>query len=582
MALALGLSLAAIPFLLLWITQLGGALCAATARALFGGFGVIAIAVVGGRLWRRRVSWLGRDITSAVLMTFVLGIGLMARLLAVRDLVLPAWVDSVHHTLLAHIIAESGRIPASYKPYIAVHNATYHYGFHASVALFSWLSDKPLPQTMLFVGQLFNLSAALQVYLLARWLTRRRRAAFFAMLIAALLSTMPAYYVSWGRYTQLTGLLILPVASILSIEAARQQDRRAAALAVLALAGLLLTHYRVFAFYICFVAAWWLIELAQRPHAWRARLGDLGWYLSLGLLASVLLMPWLLNVATELWWPALVYWDNQPSGANWDFSWRYVSRGFDCYILMAGLMGTIVGLLQRQRFAGVLLLWVGSMFLITNPSLLGLSGEGLINNVAMFATWFAPLAICSGFLGDEVLRIGFARLKGLWYVLCCLLMVAGLVALSVVGTRRQITVVNPDCVLAIQADLDAVDWIEHHTALRSRFLINAQPWQSSIYAGTDGGYWMTALTQRSTTTPPALYALGTSDDVLRVKDFNRRVEALSTDAAGLWMLLREIGVDYVYVGALGGPLDPDTLCVDPGFQPFYTGTRVHVFQVVAR
>ena len=53
-ALALGLSLATVPFLLLWLTQLGGVLRALTARVLFGGLGVIAVVVAGERLRRRR------------------------------------------------------------------------------------------------------------------------------------------------------------------------------------------------------------------------------------------------------------------------------------------------------------------------------------------------------------------------------------------------------------------------------------------------------------------------------------------------------------------------------------------------
>ena len=589
MALAVGLSLATIPFLLLWITQLGGALCVATARVLFGGCGVTAVVVAGVRLWRRRLRDTGSpgaargDTGRAVLMALVLGAGLVARLLAVRDLALPAWVDSVHHVLVARIIAESGRVPASYEPYVAVPDATYHYGFQASVAAFSWLSGRaPLPQAMLFVGQVFNLAAALQVYLLARWLTRRRWAAFFSALIVALLSTMPAYYASWGRYTQLSGLLILPVASILSIEAAGRRDRRAAALGVLALAGLILTHYRVFAFYVCFVAAWWLVELARYPRAWRARLRELGWHAAVGLLALAVLMPWILGVAANLWLRAFAYWGRGPSAALWDFSWHHVNSGFDRYVLMVGLLGAVVALVERHRFSTVLLLWMGALFVITNPSLLGLPGEGLINNVAMLITWFMPLTVWCGFLGDELLRSWLAVLKGKWRTLCYLLTATGLMALSVAGVRRQITIVNPDCVLGTQADVEALAWIEGHTPPGSRFLINARPWQGSTYVGTDGGYWIAPLTQRSTTTPPALYPLGDRDDVLHVREFGRRVEELVTDPAGLWALLREESVDHVYVGALGGPLDPEALRADSGFHLIYTGGRVHIFEVVKR
>jgi len=421
MALALGLSLAVIPFLLLWITQLGGALHMATARMLFGGLGVAAVVVVGARLRHPVAQRAPRFTFSALPMALVLGVGLAVRLLAVRDLSLPAWVDSVHHSLVARIIAESGRVPISYEPYIAVQNAIYHYGFHASVAGFVWLSGKPLPQAMLFVGQVFNIAMALQVYLLARWLIRRRWAAFFAALIVALLSTMPAYYVSWGRYTQLSGLLILPVTSILTIEAAEQHDRRVTALGVLALAGLILTHY--------------------------ARLLELGWHVAIGLLALALLMPWIFQVADELWLRAFTRWGNRPPAAYRDFSWRYVTGGFDRYILTLGALGAVVALAERRRFSAVLLLWMGILFVVTNPSLLGLPGEGLINNVAMLIAWFMPLAIWCGFLGDELLSSWLAALKGRWRTVCYLLVFGALVALSVVGVHRQITIVNPDCVL---------------------------------------------------------------------------------------------------------------------------------------
>ncbi len=579
LALSLGLSLSTLPFLLLWITQLGGAMSTAMARVLFGGAGLAAVVVMGVRLRRSVTLHASRLTPHAVLLAIVLIVGLTARMLAVRDLALPTWVDSVHHTVVARIIAESGQVPTSYEPYIAVHNATYHYGFQASVAAFAWLSSRALPQAMLLVGQVFNLAAALQVYFLARWLTRRRRAAFFAALIVALLSTMPAHYVSWGRYTQLSGLLILPVASILTIEAARRRDRRAAALAVLALAGLILTHYRVFAFYVCFVAAWWLVRLARCPRAWRVRPRELGWYAAMVFLALASLMPWILGIAADLWLDAFVHWGGGEPTTHWDFSWRYVSSGFDRYILTLGGIGAVVALAERRYFSAVLLLWLGLLFVITNPALLGLPGEGLINNVAMLITWFMPLAIWCGFLGGELLSSWLAALKGKWRALCRPLTAATLVSLSVVGARRQITVVNPNGVLALQADQEALAWIQDHTPSHSRFLINAQPWQGPVYVGVDGGYWIAPFTQRSTTTPPALYPLGDSADVLQVERLNQQVEALSANAAGLWELLQEENVDYVYLGALGGPLDPDVLDTDPGFRLIYNGERTRVFKV---
>ena len=578
-ALSLGLSLTFLPFVLLWVTQLGGALSATVARVLFGGLGVLAVIMAVVRL--RRMHW-RKQARAFLPIALILGVGVIARLVAIRDLALPAWVDSVHHVLVARIIAETGRIPTSYEPYLAVREATYHYGFQASVAAFAWLSGKPLPQAMLILGQVLNAAMALQVYLLARWLTRRWWAAVLAAWIVALLATMPAYYVSWGRYTQLSGLLILPVALILSVESAKRRDWHAGALSVFLLAGLILTHYRVFAFYVCFIAAWWLVELAKRPHAWRARLQEVGWFAVLSLLATVLLMPWIIGVAIELWLRAFTQWSGAPSAAYWDFAWEYVTAGFDRYLLTLGALGAIVALLDRRWFSGVLLVWMGALFVITNPALFGLPGEGLINNVSMLIVWFMPLAIGCGFLSDKLISSWLMWLRGRWRTLGYAVAATILLILSAAGVQRQITIVNPLCVLAVEADREALDWIEANTPLRSRFLINAQVWEDPLYMGTDGGYWITPLAGRATTVPPALYGLGDSEQMHHVKDLARQIETLSADPDALWMLLREEGVEYVYVGALSGPLHLEMLRGAPGFRARYTNGRAFVFEVVER
>ncbi len=51
------------------------------------------------------------------------------RLYQVHDLVLPVWVDSVHHTLLVRKIIEYGGLPPDWLPYLPV-PMYYHFGFH--------------------------------------------------------------------------------------------------------------------------------------------------------------------------------------------------------------------------------------------------------------------------------------------------------------------------------------------------------------------------------------------------------------------------------------------------------------------
>ena len=149
-----------------------------------------------------------------------------------------------------------------------------------------------------------------------------------------------------------------------------------------------------------------------------------------------------------------------------------------------------------------------------------------------------------------------------------------------VGIRCQITIVNPNCVLALQADRQALAWIQDHTPPGTRFLINASRWQGLIYTGTDGGYWITSLTARGATTPPLLYPLGARENVFDVEKLNRQVLAQTADPARLWAVLQDNDVDFVYIGALGGPFYVEALQTHPGFHLAYAQDRVQIFEVI--
>ncbi|NJO05360.1 MAG: hypothetical protein HC876_07460, partial [Chloroflexaceae bacterium] len=57
--------------------------------------------------------------------------------------------------------------------------------------------------------------------------------------------------------------------------------------------------------------------------------------------------------------------------------------------------------------------------------------------------------------------------------------------------------------------MTALEWIEQNTAPTSQFLINTTGWFSHVDRGTDGGWWITPLTGRSTSLPPACIPMPT-------------------------------------------------------------------------
>ncbi len=194
----MALSLATWPLLLLWSTTLGlhltGPACGGIVLGLLL-LGALGVRRRGGLGWHRAAS----DSHLPELALFaILGLGWATRLLQVRDLAVPAWVDSVHHTLITQLIAETGQVPDSLRPYLPIDGFHYHFGFHAVAAVFQLLGGLTSDQAVLLLGQVLNAAAGLSAYALAvRW-ARDRWAGVGAALVVTLLSYMPAYYVSWG------------------------------------------------------------------------------------------------------------------------------------------------------------------------------------------------------------------------------------------------------------------------------------------------------------------------------------------------------------------------------------------------
>src|SRR6185369_3061155 len=154
----------------------------------------------------------------------------------------------------------------------------YHFGFHVAAAVWSWTTGAPAPDAVLIVGQLVNAMAVLALYPLAVSLAEGSRlAGAVALLVAGLLSPLPAFYINWGRYTQLAGQALLPAFVFFLDRAWNERDRitpSAVALLSLLLAGLALTHYRVALLAGAAVVAWSGVALwtwRREAREWRSR-----------------------------------------------------------------------------------------------------------------------------------------------------------------------------------------------------------------------------------------------------------------------------------------------------------------------
>lgn len=76
-----------------------------------------------------------------LLLLLIILAGLAVRLLAVRDISFPPWVDSSRHGLVTAVMAASGQTITNYLPFLPVDRFPYHFGFHTLSATLSLMSD---------------------------------------------------------------------------------------------------------------------------------------------------------------------------------------------------------------------------------------------------------------------------------------------------------------------------------------------------------------------------------------------------------------------------------------------------------
>lgn len=489
------------------------------------------------------------------------------RLYQARGLLLPAWVDSVHHTLVVNLFLQNGGIPASFDPYFPV-EFTYHYGFHLLAALFSAVTGASAEQGVLWFGQALNAAVALAVYRLGRAAWRDWRAAALAALLVAFTFQMPAYYVTWGRYTLLTGLAVLPAAMAAALELSRQPQRLELSIRLAVLtAGVALSHYTALLLLLLFLLVLGAGLFFRR--AWRG----LWTTAAASLLGALLAAPWLLRSWNALSYHAGVGVVSPLDGSQagyWEYILYLVGPDYN-YILYLAALAALLWLLVRGPVPE-LPVWGLLMGLLMLPWGLRLA-PFRPDHLAILV--FLPAALL---LGGALARLAGMlakwrpRLGGLVLLLAAL-------ALTGLGLARTRDVVNPVTVLVNAADLQALDWVQENTPPGARFFINTTGWQGS-YRGVDGGYWLMTLTGRQTVTPPALAWMGNGDFQTQL---NLRA-GLASQAAGcderFWQVVADADLNYAYIKEGAGLLQPAALSNCPGVVNVYRRDGVYIYEIV--
>ncbi|MCK5430610.1 MAG: hypothetical protein KAI94_14120, partial [Anaerolineales bacterium] len=263
-----------------------------------------------------------------------------------------------------------------------------------------------MPQAVLWTGQILNGLAVFSLYPLAVRVGRTRWAGIIALLVAGLLLSMPMFYVNWGRYTQLTGLIILASFAYIAwvMLTGKSKKPGIGILLGMILAGLALTHYRILLLALLFFPAFLIIF--AREFGWKSILSR---SLISGLLAGLLFLPWFIHVFAG---KIIRIFSHQltilPSNASSPIlQTNAVGNLFNylppiIWLLLPFIIGW--GLWKREKGVALISLWWFLIFIITNPQWLGLPGSGAITNFTIFIAAYIPASILIGYAAGRILH----------------------------------------------------------------------------------------------------------------------------------------------------------------------------------
>jgi hypothetical protein len=427
---------------------------------------------------------------------------------------------------------------------------------------------------------------------------------------------MPAFYVNWGRYTQLAGQLILmalAVAWFELIEASRTTALRRQtpliALAALLTSSLMLTHYIVLMFAVVIIGAYFLAALFREGN-WRGAARMTAPAAIASVIALAFALPWIQNTLTSGLVRNTAMMATGASGADRQAAASALTAITPLFIrpwLMAlAIAGLLIGLARRHWQAVLFAVWALLMVLLVTPQTLGLPGAGVVEQFTAYLALYVPLLPLAGYAlasAQDWLIGKTATLQTRIDLPKASAVIAGasIVAVCAFGLTWLPGVVNRSQQMLTAADEQAMQWIRDNTPADARFVVNAFPaYGGTLIAGTDAGWWVNQLTGRWTNLPPMTYGSErwARDDFYAIT--NGFVESLRgrplADSAPVTVnlasaenvqRLQDAGITHVYVGANATPgpdvadhIDAAALRNSDAFRLIYDEAGVQIFELV--
>jgi hypothetical protein len=504
--------------------------------------------------WTGQIRTTWWPITAGIIM----GLVIMTRWLHVDGIVLPPWVDGVHHALLVRVAVEQSHAAVNVMPYVPVTQLMYHTGWH-SVMAFVWSihasSFVHLGAFLLGVGQGWNVLAVVSVAGLVWYWWRSWPATIVACILVGLVSVMPAYYLSWGRYTLLAGMAWLPVMMVATELVWHEHEDHRWMWIVPLMSGLLFVHMVVGVMVVVWgLVMWWYHGRLVR-----------GWYLLVGGVVACML-PWLVLSWAQITW-----------AGGTDASARYVvgNRSHNAFIpglfwarhhvwlLPLALLSAWAMIRRRQVQIALVVVWWAMIVALANPVVVGLPYLSFFTNEIWITALYVPLAL--------VVARAVVHVQQRW-------MCVGLLVVAVGAFGQMQHIVRQETIMTNQADVQAMTWIDAQLRDDVVFLTNTTEWMWHVDRGSDGGWWIMPLTGRATTTPPVLFTYAEANVAQALYQQTTRIRQIQTAAALAEWLAANPAITHVYA-TRRGTITPEMVAQLPQAVPVYTTGDVAIYAV---
>ncbi len=207
----------------------------------------------------------------------------------------------------------------------------------------------------------------------------------------------------------------------------------------------------------------------------------------------IIILPWLPETIRTLFIPSLA-WSQSASPVPFnDFSWNLLTAARGIYSLVIAVVGFLWAIIHRKVFAWILFVWLLFLFFYANMNVWKLPGANFINNTSVLISLFIPISIFCGYVISWLLS-GWHRWIPVKYRY---FYISGVITLSIlvasITSKPLITILNPSTLIFRDIDRPAFVWINENIPSEEVIFINPFAWGYGLYAGNDGGFWISPL-----------------------------------------------------------------------------------------